>query len=187
MYLRAFNILSNGATHDYIGEAVTQLEHALQCAQLAEKQTQDIELIMAALFHDIGHLLDYDKPENDMQGLGHRLHEDVGADYLIKNGFSNRVAKLVRGHVAAKRYLTATNRQYANQLSAASLKTLEIQGGPMSKDEVIRFEQDPDFRDMLLVRVWDEKGKILGEPTPDLHHYQKVYELSLGKTLLNEL
>jgi putative nucleotidyltransferase with HDIG domain len=172
----AFALLKNGATHDYIGEDITQLAHALQCAHLAEIQTGDFELIMAALFHDIGHLLEYKaNSDDDMQGLGHRHHEDVGADFLLQLGFSKRIAKLVREHVQAKRYLTATNAQYASQLSEASRRTLALQGGPMTKAEVRSFESDPDFRDMLRVRVWDEKGKVLDAATPSLEYYEKLF------------
>jgi phosphonate degradation associated HDIG domain protein len=154
----------------YFGEPVTQLEHALQCAQLAADSGTDEEMIIAALLHDIGHLL-------DEQGLRHEDlgvidHDAAGARYLCERGFSARVASLVAGHVEAKRYLTRTNPSYVGQLSAASMKTLQLQGGPMTMEEAAVFDSDPLRDDKLKLRSWDETGKRPGCPVAPLASYR---------------
>lgn len=155
----------------YYGEPVTQLEHALQCAQLAEKAGADRETVVAAFLHDIGHLLPAEESKGYMDGYGTVDHERLGADYLRARGFSEKVAQLIEHHVNAKRYLVYKNPDYFARLSEASLKTLEFQGGPMSTDEAARFEANPYFRQILQVRGWDEQAKIPGLATPDMHYY----------------
>src|SRR6185295_14068574 len=90
---------------DYIGEPVSQVEHMCQCAQLAEKEGCDDEVILAAFFHDIGHLLQHIVPVESMSGYGIADHEKIGAAYLAAKGFSDKITKLVASHVHAKRYL----------------------------------------------------------------------------------
>src|SRR6187402_138350 len=87
---------------DYIGEPVSQVEHMCQCAQLAEAGGFDNEVVLAAFFHDIGHLLEHVMPAKQMDGFGVVDHEKLGADYLLQKGFSERIAKLVSSHVQAK-------------------------------------------------------------------------------------
>lgn len=158
--------------HDaYFGEPVTQLEHALQCAQLAEKAGTDIDTVVAAFLHDIGHLLPPDEGAGYMDGYGTVDHERLGADYLRNLGFSEKVAQLIENHVNAKRYLVYKNPDYFARLSEASLKTLEFQGGPMTPNEAATFEKNPYFREILQVRGWDEQAKIPGLPTPGVEHY----------------
>lgn len=153
------------------GEDVTQLEHAIQCARLAEENGHSVELILAALLHDVGHLLEELDPEK-MDGFGSKYHETIGAAYLANLGFPLTVTGIIEGHVAAKRYLTHADPDYRNQLSAASLYTLEVQGGPMSKNEATEFEDDPLFQEMVLLRRWDDAGKKDGSITMhDLQHY----------------
>lgn len=144
---------------DYIGEDVSQLDHALQCASLALK-TQDSELILASLLHDLGHLVPSDEPS--MEQLGTRHHEHVGADTLMALGFSHRVSRLVAGHVNAKRYLASTRPGYLKNLSAASSRTLQLQGGPMDDAERRNFEQHPDHACLVQLRGFDEGAKALG-------------------------
>ena len=105
---------------DYIGEPVSKIEHMCQCAQLAEAGGFDNEVILAAFFHDIGHLLEHVMPAGQMDGFGVVDHEKPGAEYLRQKGFSEKIAKLVASHVQAKRYLTFKYTDYFNQLSAAS-------------------------------------------------------------------
>lgn len=155
----------------YYGEPVTQLEHALQCAQLAEKAGADQETVVAAFLHDIGHLLPAEEGKGYMDGYGTVDHERLGADYLRARGFSEKVAQLIEHHVNAKRYLVYKNPDYFARLSDASLKTLEFQGGPMSVEEAADFEANPYFREILQVRGWDEQAKIPGLPTPDMNYY----------------
>src|SRR5262249_38905932 len=141
-------LLRNSATQGYFGEPVTQLEHALQCAELAKFAGGDRDVVIAALLHDIGHLLDGERHDD----IGVIAHDDAGAAWLAGRGFSGRVVQLVGGHVAAKRYLTATNPDYMACLSPASVHTLSLQGGPMTADEARAFERDPLFRDKLRLR-----------------------------------
>jgi len=145
---------------DYIGEDVSQLTHALQCASLASKQS-DPELVIASLLHDIGHLVPSDEPS--MEHLGTRNHESVGADILLGLGFSHRVAQLVEGHVNAKRYLASTRPGYLSRLSTASRRTLDFQGGPMDSTEQEEFRRLDLFDDLIRLRGWDEGGKAVGK------------------------
>ncbi len=159
-------ILEASAGTDYIGEAVSQLEHALQCAHFAEQAGASDEAVIAALLHDMGHLIDAQAPS--MDGLGVVDHETLGADFLRSLGFSEAVARLVEGHVQAKRYLTFARPAYAARLSEASRGTLTWQGGPMSAEEARTFEADPLFRQMLAVRSWDERAKVVDLEVPGL-------------------
>lgn len=164
-------LLQSGAGHDYIGEPVSQLEHALQCAQLARNDNADEETIIAALLHDIGHLL-----QSDMQmgEYGVKYHELLGAQYALKCGFSQKVASLIEGHVQAKRYLTYKNPDYFNNLSYASLQTLAFQGGPMAQEEAEAFEKDPLFEQKLQMRRWDEQAKRVGWVVTPLEDYREM-------------
>ncbi|MBU0696361.1 MAG: HDIG domain-containing protein, partial [Bacteroidetes bacterium] len=120
---------------DYIGEPVSQIEHMSQAAELAMQAGYDDEVILAAFFHDIGHLIDVDDKLEKMDHFGIAFHEDLGAQFLLKRGFSKRVARLVKSHVEAKRYLTYRFPDYLEKLSEASKMTLEYQGGMMTKEE----------------------------------------------------
>lgn len=155
----------------YYGEPVTQLAHALQAAQLAEKAGADDETVVAAFLHDIGHLLPVESAEGYMDGYGTVDHERLGADFLRQRGFSEKVAQLIEHHVNAKRYLVYKNPDYFARLSEASLITLEFQGGPMAVEEAKEFEQNPYFREILQVRGWDEQAKIPDLPTPAMEYY----------------
>ena len=165
-------LLETAGQSAYFGEPVTQLEHALQCAQLARDAGGDAEMIIAALLHDIGHLLEEEGVRHDEVGVID--HDAVGARYLRERGFSDRVAQLVSGHVAAKRYLTLTNPSYFARLSAASVATLELQGGPMTAEEASAFGRDPLFEQKLRLRSWDEQGKIAGWAAAPLSSYRDL-------------
>lgn len=153
-----------------LGEKISQLEHMSQAAQFALSEGFDDEVVLAAFFHDIGHicLIDQLTAENSMGGCGVKRHESLGAEYLKSHGFSDRLAKLVENHVNAKRYLCYKEPQYFNKLSCASKTTLEYQGGLMSQAEAKRFEEDPDFNEMISIRRWDERAKEEGVPLIDL-------------------
>ncbi|NP_001171807.1 HD phosphohydrolase-like [Saccoglossus kowalevskii] len=148
---------------DYIGEPVTQSEHAVQCAMLANKDGYPEEVILGALFHDIGHVLGIDRGmqrmiTGDVQ-LGTADHDIVGEDYLKNLGFPSSVTDIVRGHVSAKRYLVATDKKYNDNLTVASKMTLVHQGGPMTREEADEFEKNPNFEAILKMRHWDESAK----------------------------
>ena len=164
----------------YFGEPVTQLEHALQCAYLAEQAEADEETIAAAFLHDIGHLLPPELAGGYMDGYGTVDHERLGADYLRELGFSEKTAQLIENHVNAKRYLVFKNPRYFAQLSEASLKTLEFQGGPMKASEAVAFETNPYFKGILLLRTWDEQAKIPALLTPDVEHYMAICRRCAG-------
>jgi len=150
---------------EYAGEKVSQLEHMYQAAQLAETQGYDDEVILAAFLHDIGHLY---SAEKQMDGFGTVDHEEVGASYLLTKGFSERLVRLVQSHVEAKRYLTWKRPDYYAQLSEASKKTLEYQGGRMDAAEAKAFEEDPMFDLMVQMRLWDDEAKIQNLPVGNL-------------------
>jgi len=177
---KLFTLLADVGQQTYYGEDVTQLEHALQCAKLASDANSDEETIIAALLHDIGHIC---APEaaHMTDDIGVVDHEGIGADYLRARGFSEKVVQLVQAHVAAKRYLTATNPTYAARLSPTSVATLKHQGGPMSPDEVAAFERDPLFQEKLRMRQWDEQGKQPDWDVPPLESYRSLVERHLRR------
>ncbi|MEZ5399898.1 MAG: HD domain-containing protein [Bryobacteraceae bacterium] len=164
-------LLGGSAGDQYFGEAVTKLEHALQCAWHAEQAGAGEELVLAALLHDIGHLLDESDSVRDAR-VGVVNHDEIGARWLLSRGFSPRLALLVGGHVDAKRYLTAADSAYFERLSRASRETLRLQGGPMPADEAQRFAAHPNIRDILRLRVWDEKAKDPAWRGPGLEDYR---------------
>lgn len=156
----------------YAGEKVTQLEHMVQAAQLAEQQAHDEEVVLAAFLHDIGHICEAANGDNEMDGYGIKDHEDAGADFLRRRGFSERLITLVQSHVGAKRYLTYKFPSYYDQLSEASKITLEYQGGRMQADEAMDYEKQPLFELIIQMRRWDDDAKLLGKPIPDLERYR---------------
>jgi 2-amino-1-hydroxyethylphosphonate dioxygenase (glycine-forming) len=157
---------------EYIGEPVSQLEHACQSGQLALSADAPPEMVLAAFLHDIGHLC----AGEDMAGYGKMRHEQLGADFLRMHGVPERIAHLVERHVDAKRYLTARFPEYASALSDASRETLRLQGGPMSEKEAATFEQDPDFQAILQLRRWDEAAKEQHLALPDLLFFEKMLD-----------
>ncbi|HEV3414334.1 MAG TPA: HD domain-containing protein [Puia sp.] len=166
---------------EYAGEKVSQLEHMAQAAQLAEAQGYDEEVVLAAFLHDIGHISAAARGDGamsasrgEMDGFGIMDHEELGAEFLREKGFSKKVTRLVESHVEAKRYLTYKDPAYYSNLSAASKRTLEYQGGPMTAEEATAFEQYPLFGLIIRMRNWDEQAKIEHQPLPDLQHYREM-------------
>ena len=163
----------------YFGEAVTETEHALQSAHLAQVAGADHELIVAALLHDVGHLL-HGLPEDIAnEGIDGR-HEEAGADWLERH-FSSAVAGPVRLHVAAKRYLCAVDPAYHAALSPASQRSLQLQGGPFTPEEARRFEHQPHGRAAVALRRWDDAAKVPGLDVPGLESYRPLLEAVLAK------
>src|SRR5258708_30335715 len=148
------DLLSAAASTEYFGEPVSQLEHALQCAQLARDAGATDEMIIAALLHDVGHLLDTEGVDRHSE-IGVINHDEMGARYLLERGFSARVAELVESHVDSKRYLTATNPTYSARLSPASTATLALQAGPMNPAHAQAFAADKLLADKLRLRSCD--------------------------------
>lgn len=166
---------------EYAGEKITQLEHMAQSAQLAAEQGYDDEVILAAFLHDIGHICASSEGEKGMDGYGVKDHEEIGADFLKQKGFSRKVVRLVESHVEAKRYLTFKYPEYYEQLSPASKKTLEFQGGKMSSEEAEAFEHYPLFNLIIKMRRWDEEAKIENRPVTNLEQYRTMIVNHLQK------
>jgi len=154
--------------HLEYGESVTQEQHALQTAHLAERDGADPQLIAATLLHDFGHLL-HDVDAAD-QGID-ALHEELGARYLSRY-FVAAVVEPGRLHVQAKRYLCAVDPDYLATLSPASVQSLALQGGPYDSTEVAEFEALPHWRAAVRLRRWDDLGKDPKMETPPLEHYR---------------
>lgn len=145
--------------HLSLGEEVSQLEHALQCAWFAQQDNAPSHIVVAALLHDIGHLLIYNEGEIQPEDEGRNgYHEKVGASFLAQH-FSDEVVKPVRLHVAAKRYRVSTQKAYRQSLSVASYQSFLLQGGLMDTSTCSAFESSPWFADALLLRKYDELGK----------------------------
>ena len=163
----------------YGAEAVSQLEHALQTATLAADDGANSTLIAAALMHDIGHML-HDLPDDAPDhGIDDR-HEVSGGAWLAQR-FTDDVTGPVRLHVPAKRYLCATDPAYQAELSPASVLSLKLQGGPMSDDEILKFEQDPQYERAVRLRRWDDAAKIPDHPTPPLEFFETHVAAALNQ------
>jgi [1-hydroxy-2-(trimethylamino)ethyl]phosphonate dioxygenase len=168
------SLYTRGGAARYFGEAVTVMEHSLQAAHFAQAAKAPDELVIAALLHDIGHLIET-VPDDiaDWQIDAH--HELIGSRWLAAC-FGAAVCEPVRLHVPAKRYLCATHPGYFDRLSAASVLTLKLQGGPMSGAELAAFEAEPYHREAVLVRHWDDQGKIAGLATADFGSYRALID-----------
>jgi [1-hydroxy-2-(trimethylamino)ethyl]phosphonate dioxygenase len=158
----------------YFGEGVSMTEHALQAAYFAQAAAAPPRLIVAALLHDIGHLIE-DVPDDIADWTADARHERIGGHWLAQR-FPPEVSEPVRLHVPAKRYLLATDPHYFAKLSPASVVTLKLQGGPMSAPEAVRFETERFHEDAVRVRKWDDEGKSVGLLTPGLADYGALIE-----------
>jgi len=169
---------SRGA-NSYFGEPVSQMEHALQAAQFAQQERAPAHMVVAALLHDIGHLLE-EIPEDIAEHGVDAKHEEIGQAWL-KERFGPEVCEPVFLHVAAKRYLCATNQAYLGKLSPASVLSLKLQGGPMSESEVAQFESRRFSREAVRLRHWDDLGKVQGLNTPSLEDYRELIEATVTR------
>ncbi|HYZ34392.1 MAG TPA: HD domain-containing protein [Crenalkalicoccus sp.] len=162
-------LLEHRADARYGLHDVTQREHALQAAWLAEREGGDAALITAALLHDVGHLVHGLGENPAAQGVDDR-HEEVGQAYLAAM-FGPEVTEPVRLHVAAKRYLCAVEADYFGRLSPDSVLSLQLQGGPMSAEEVAAFRTLPQAEAAIRLRRYDEAAKVPGLATPPVAHF----------------
>lgn len=167
-----FSLYKKYGANNYIGEQISQIEHMCQAADLAEQQGYDAEVILAAFFHDIGHIIEHVTDSNTMGEYGIMEHEKLGANFLRERGFSERIAKLVQSHVEAKRYLTFAEPGYYEQLSEASKQTLAYQGGRMTAEEAAIFESDELYLLKVQLRKWDEQAKVENVPLSDIEKYR---------------
>jgi len=161
----------------YGGEAVTQLEHALQCAELAKKHHATNELITASLLHDIGHLL-HDLPDDASDNGIDDMHELLGERYLTKH-FKLAAVEPVKLHVQAKRYLCAVEPGYLETLSIPSKISLEFQGGVMNEEEVALFEKNEFYKEAIDLRRWDDLAKDPNLVSPSIESFTIAIESSL--------
>lgn len=158
----------------YFGEAVTQSEHALQTAQLARSDGAPPALVVAALLHDVGHLLHTAGEDVAERGIDTR-HERIGARWLLPR-FGAHVSEPVRLHVAAKRYLCGVDAGYRGRLSPASVQSLELQGGVMRLGEARQFERQDHWCEAVRLRLWDEEAKVPGLQTPLFEEFRDAIE-----------
>ena len=172
-----FNYMeSRGQT--FYDEAVTQLEHALQCAAIAVKHNASTTQVTSALLHDIGHFV-MDEHNADVSFLDMDLnHEEIGAEYLVPF-FPEGVTTPIRLHVPAKRYLCTVDTSYFAGLSDASKRSLKLQGGVMSGEECDAFEKILHYQDALTLRRWDDHAKVKGLETAGLETYHEIVQQSL--------
>jgi phosphonate degradation associated HDIG domain protein len=165
----------------YHGEAVSQTEHALQAAELAEREGASDNLVVAALLHDTGHLLDGQDEDLADRGLDGR-HEEAGCAWLAVH-FDPTVTEPIRLHVAAKRYLCAVDPGYLAGLSPSSRLSLSLQGGPMDAEERANFESNPLYHEAIRLRHWDDTAKVPGLTVPGLEHYRERLEAAVRGVL----
>jgi len=187
--------LLNGRAHTWYGqEAISQLEHALQCAHLAEVAGELPETIVAALLHDLGHMLGANSQlaatQWPAQGEGEEgekraqdreeappttddLHQYIALPFL-RGVFRDAVLEPIKLHVEAKRYLCATDPDYWEALSPASKHSLVLQGGVHSPEQASAFEALPFSDRAARLRRYDDLAKVPGARTPGLEHYEQL-------------
>lgn len=167
-------IFQHRGSSAYFGEAVSMTEHALQTAHFARLDGAPANLVVAALLHDVGHLIEA-VPEDIADWKSDAEHEVVGSLWLAAR-FGPQICEPVRLHVPAKRYLCAMDPAYLSRLSSASVATLSLQGGPMSASERAQFEKEPYAQDALRLRLWDDQGKVAGLSTASLDEYRQLVQ-----------
>ena len=168
------SIFEKRGDEEYLGEPVTMGQHMLQGATMAEKSREPDEIIIGTLLHDIGHFTS-EFGTFSMEDTEDRYHEDAGAA-VLDQFFPKIITDCCRHHVAAKRYLCATDPEYFQKLSTASIHSLNLQGGPMSEAELKDFEKNPNLKKILKVRLYDDAGKIPDMITPSFWHFAPLVQ-----------
>lgn len=163
------DIFAGRATRRYGLSAINQLQHALQAAALAEADGAPPTTVLASLLHDVGHMIHKLGEDPAARGVDD-VHEELGARWLAER-FGPEVSEPVRLHVAAKRYLCAAEPDYFGKLSPDSVRSLALQGGPMSTDETAEFRRHPQFTEAVRLRRYDEAAKDPRARTPDFDHF----------------
>jgi phosphonate degradation associated HDIG domain protein len=157
------------ATRRYGLSAINQLQHALQAAALAEADAAPPATVLASLLHDVGHMIHHLGEDPAARGVDD-VHEELGARWLAER-FGPAVSEPVRLHVAAKRYLCTVESDYFGKLAPDSVRSLELQGGLMSPDEIAAFRANPFHAEAVRLRRYDEEAKDPQAQTPDFDHY----------------
>lgn len=165
-----FELFEARGREAYFGESVSILEHSLEAAWFARRAGAEEHLVVAALLHDVGHLL-HGLPEDIARHGVDGRHEVVGEAWLASR-FGARVSEPVRLHVDAKRYLCAVEPAYLAELSPSSVQSLRLQGGAFSAEEAREFERHPHFRDAVELRRWDDAAKVVDLVVPELRSYE---------------
>ncbi|WP_020594275.1 (R)-1-hydroxy-2-trimethylaminoethylphosphonate oxygenase [Kiloniella laminariae] len=168
------DIFHRRGADSYLGEQVTMSEHMLQGAQLAEQAGAGDILIAAALLHDIGHYTN--EFPDDALAKGINNHHDEAGAAVLQAFFPPVITECVRQHVAAKRYLCATDDSYFGKLSDASIHTLNLQGGPMNAEEITEMQKNPHLKEIVQVRYWDDAGKDPKVTTPPFEYYAPILQ-----------
>jgi phosphonate degradation associated HDIG domain protein len=168
-FVEVKEIFESAKAEEYLGENITLVEHMIQCAELAQADKAQPWLIVAALLHDIGHLLVPNPAHAQDSGIDLH-HDEVGAEWISQR-FPNNIVQVVRLHVDAKKYLVATDSDYLEHLSEASKITLEIQGGVFSESEATEFIQQQYAHEAVQLRKWDDAGKIRGAVATRIEDY----------------
>ncbi len=165
------NLFDQKGSQMYGGEAVTQLEHALQCATLACEAGKSNELITACLLHDVGHLIHDLGNHPTNKGLND-FHEHRALP-ILRDLFEPAVTEPIRLHVAAKRYLCASNPDYWEKLSHESKRSLELQGGVFSQEAASKFISLPYGADAVELRIYDDRAKVSNKPSSSLSYFMQ--------------
>lgn len=168
------DIFLRRGSEEYLGEPVTMEQHMLQAAHLAAEDGEDEVVIVAALLHDIGHFTS-EFGSYSPDDTKDKFHESAGAD-VLEGLFPSLVIDCIRHHVAAKRYLCAVDAAYFNRLSAASIHSLSLQGGPMSDSEVAHFKHHRYLQDIVNVRRYDDAGKDPDLKTRSFSYYEPMLQ-----------
>ena len=168
------SIFEKRGDEEYLGEPVTMGQHMLQGATMAEQSREPDEIIIGTLLHDIGHFTS-EFGTFSMEDTEDRYHEDAGAA-VLEQFFPKVITDCCRHHVAAKRYLCATDPEYFQNLSIASIHSLNLQGGPMCEAEIKDFEKNPNLKKILKVRLYDDAGKIPDMVTPSFWHFAPLVQ-----------
>lgn len=175
-----FETLAIHGGSPYGPEPVTQLEHALQCAALAEQDGASAAMILAALLHDIGHLIQGYERTPSRRDVDDR-HEVKGAA-ILGRWFGPEITEPIRLHVPAKRYLCAIDPGYYDGLSTGSRRSMELQGAAFDGDDARRFFDMPHAGDAVTLRRWDDLAKVPDLNVPRLEHYRRYMDRMLPET-----
>lgn len=170
------SLLEHRGQDQYGMESVNQLEHALQCADMATRAGESLETVAAALLHDLGHLLAAERDGlRDINTEQDDLHQYIALPF-IRALFPVAVLEPIRMHVDAKRYLCWADSAYWADLSSASKHSLVQQGGVFNDEEARAFIAMPFAAEAVRLRRFDDLAKVPGKQVPELAHYKPLLQ-----------